>query len=95
MSVKIAPSILAADFSNLERDIKYINESKADWFHLDIMDGVFVPNISFEARRGQQILSADRAKGLRPNTPHHDGLYRGPGSTAFDPSPRIPLSNPA
>ena len=47
MSVKIAPSILAADFSNLERDIKYINESKADWFHLDIMDGVFVPNISF------------------------------------------------
>ena len=47
MSVKIAPSILAADFANLERDIKMINSSKADWFHLDIMDGLFVTNISF------------------------------------------------
>ena len=47
MSVKIAPSILAADFGNLERDISLINNSKADWFHLDIMDGLFVPNISF------------------------------------------------
>ena len=47
MSVKIAPSILAADFANLERDIKMINSSKADWLHLDIMDGLFVPNISF------------------------------------------------
>ena len=46
MSVKVAPSILAADFGNLERDIKMINSSKADWFHLDIMDGLFVPNIS-------------------------------------------------
>ena len=43
----IAPSILAADFSNLQRDIEMINESDADWFHIDIMDGVFVPNISF------------------------------------------------
>ena len=43
----IAPSVLAADFSNLQRDIEMINESDADWFHIDIMDGVFVPNISF------------------------------------------------
>ena len=43
----IAPSMLAADFSNLVRDIAVVNQSDADWFHLDIMDGVFVPNISF------------------------------------------------
>ncbi len=43
----IAPSILAADFGNLQRDVEMINNSKADWFHLDVMDGVFVPNISF------------------------------------------------
>ena len=43
----IAPSILAADFGNLQRDVNMVNESDADWFHLDIMDGVFVPNISF------------------------------------------------
>jgi len=43
----IAPSVLAADFANLQRDIEMINRSKADWFHIDIMDGVFVPNISF------------------------------------------------
>ncbi len=43
----IAPSILAADFANLQRDVEMINNSKADWFHVDIMDGVFVPNISF------------------------------------------------
>lgn len=43
----IAPSVLAADFGNLQRDLEMINESDADWFHIDIMDGVFVPNISF------------------------------------------------
>ena len=43
----IAPSVLAADFGNLQRDIEMINSSEADWFHIDIMDGVFVPNISY------------------------------------------------
>ena len=43
----IAPSILAADFGNLQRDVEMINQSDAHWFHLDVMDGVFVPNISF------------------------------------------------
>ncbi len=47
MNTIIAPSILAADFANLQRDIEMINDSQADWFHIDIMDGVFVPNISF------------------------------------------------
>ena len=47
MSSIIAPSILAADFGNLQRDCEMVNNSKADWFHLDIMDGVFVPNISY------------------------------------------------
>jgi ribulose-phosphate 3-epimerase len=43
----VAPSLLSADFGNLQRDVEMINNSQADWFHLDVMDGLFVPNISF------------------------------------------------
>jgi len=43
----VSPSLLSADFGNLQRDVEMLNESECDWFHLDVMDGVFVPNISF------------------------------------------------
>ncbi len=54
MKKLVAPSVLAADFANLQRDVEMINDSQADWFHIDIMDGVFVPNISF----GMPVLKA-------------------------------------
>lgn len=62
----IAPSILSADFGNLQRDIEMINQSEADWFHVDIMDGVFVPNISF----GFPVMEAVKKHALKPLDVH-------------------------
>jgi ribulose-phosphate 3-epimerase len=62
----ISPSLLAADFGNLENDIVMINRSEADWFHLDIMDGVFVPNISF----GFPVMKAIKKAAAKPLDVH-------------------------
>ena len=66
MATLIAPSLLAADFGNLERDCKMVNSSQADWFHIDIMDGIFVPNISF----GMPILKAIAKYATKPLDVH-------------------------
>ena len=66
MSTKIAPSILAADFGNLSRDCEIIDKSNADWFHLDVMDGLFVPNISF----GMPVVSSIRKMTKKPLDVH-------------------------
>lgn len=58
--------MLASDFANLERDIKMVNQSEADWFHLDIMDGVFVPNISF----GMPVIKAIAKHATKPLDTH-------------------------
>lgn len=62
----IAPSVLSADFANLQDDLEMINRSEADWFHIDIMDGVFVPNISF----GFPVLKAIRKYAKKPLDVH-------------------------
>ncbi len=66
MNPIIAPSILSADFSNLAKDIEMINNSEADWFHVDVMDGVFVPNISF----GFPVINAINKLAKKPLDVH-------------------------
>ncbi|MDB4715304.1 ribulose-phosphate 3-epimerase [Flavobacteriaceae bacterium] len=66
MNTLIAPSVLAADFANLQKDSEMLNKSQADWFHIDIMDGVFVPNISF----GMPVLKAIAKHATKPLDVH-------------------------
>jgi ribulose-phosphate 3-epimerase len=66
MNHKVAPSLLSADFMNLQRDVEMVNASEADWLHLDIMDGVFVPNISF----GFPVLDALKSVLTKPMDVH-------------------------
>jgi ribulose-phosphate 3-epimerase len=62
----VAPSVLSADFANLQRDVEMINKSNADWFHVDVMDGVFVPNISL----GLPVIKAIKKHATKPLDVH-------------------------
>jgi ribulose-phosphate 3-epimerase len=66
MSVIISPSVLSCDFANVQRDVEMINNSAADWFHVDVMDGVFVPNISF----GFPVIKAIKKHATKPLDVH-------------------------
>ena len=66
MSVLVSPSMLSCDFANMQRDIEMINASQADWFHVDVMDGVFVPNISF----GFPVIEAMKRHATKPLDVH-------------------------
>ena len=66
MAHLISPSMLSCDFANIQRDTEMINSSNADWFHIDVMDGVFVPNISF----GFPILAAIKKHATKPMDVH-------------------------
>jgi ribulose-phosphate 3-epimerase len=66
MELLISPSVLSCDFANIQRDVEMINSSAADWFHIDVMDGVFVPNISF----GFPVISAIKKHATKPLDVH-------------------------
>lgn len=66
MTKIIAPSVLSCDFANIQRDVEMINKSSADWFHIDVMDGIFVPNISF----GFPVISAIKKHATKPLDVH-------------------------